>query len=88
MIWLAFILAIPVIGFLFVFALRRRKLGVVVPPGHEEQSYQEALAGLAQLDDDFENGKIDEEVYRRLRAEKKSQLMQSAKYVKGNTGNQ
>lgn len=88
MIWLAFILAILIIGFLFVFALRRRKLGVVGPPGHEEQSYQEALAGLAQLDDDFENGKIDEEVYRRLRAEKKSQLMQSAKYVKGNTGNQ
>ena len=88
MIWLASILAIPVIGFLFVFALRRRKLRVVVPPGHEEQSCQEALAELAQLDDDFEDGKIDEEVYRRLRAEKKSQLMQSAKYVKGNTGNQ
>ncbi len=87
-IWLAFILAIPVIGFLFVFALRRRKLGVVVPPGHEEQSDQGALTELAQLDDDFEDGKIDEEVYRRLRAEKKSQLMQSAKYVKGNTGNQ
>lgn len=88
MIWLAFILAIPVIGFLFVFALRRRKLGVVVPPGHEEQSDQEALTELAQLDDDFEDGKIDEEVYRRLRAKKKSQLMQSAKNVKGNTGNQ
>ena len=88
MIWLALILAILTIGFLFVFALRRRKLGVVVPPGHEEQSDQEALTELAQLDDDFEDGKIDEEVYRRLRAEKKSRLMKSAKYVKGNTGNQ
>ncbi|MDP2931923.1 MAG: hypothetical protein Q8O05_05435 [Chloroflexota bacterium] len=35
-----------------------------------------ALAGAAaRLDDDFEGGKIKEEVYRGLRAKKKSQLV-------------
>ncbi len=86
--WLALILAILFGGFLFVFILRRRKLVVEVPLESKEKAYQEVLTELAQLDDDFEDGKIDKEVYRRLRDEKKSQLLQSAKIIKGNTGNQ
>ena len=88
LIWLALILAILIGGFLFVFTLRRRKLVVEVPPESKEKAYQEVLTELAQLDDDFEDGKIDKEVYRRLRDEKKSQLLQSAKSIKGNAGNQ
>ena len=87
-VWLALILAILIGGFLFVFTLRRRKLVVEVPPESKEKAYQEVLTELAQLDDDFEDGKIDKEVYRRLRDEKKSQLLQSAKSIKGNAGNQ
>ncbi|NIN35703.1 MAG: hypothetical protein GTO60_11700, partial [Gammaproteobacteria bacterium] len=86
-VWLVLTLAILLGGFLFVFTLRRRKLEVKVPLESEGKTYQEALMELAQLDDDFEDGKIDKEVYLRLRAEKKSQLMQSAESIKGNTGN-
>ncbi len=87
-VWLALILAILIGGFLFVFTLRRRKLVVEVPPESKEKAYQEVLTELAQLDDDFEDGKIDKEVYRRLRDEKKSQLLKPAKSIKGNAGNQ
>lgn len=87
-VWLALVLAILFGGFLFVFILRRRKLVVEVPLESKEKAYQEVLMELAQLDDDFEDGKIDKEVYRRLRTEKKSQLLQSAKSIKGNAGNQ
>ncbi len=46
---------------------------------------QKLLVELAQLDDEFESGKIDEEVYRRLRAKKKSQLVVLVQ--KKNSGN-
>ncbi|MBU2534930.1 MAG: hypothetical protein ABIK32_05715 [Chloroflexota bacterium] len=87
-VWLALILAILCGGFLFVFILRRRKLVLEVPLESKEKAYQEVLTELAQLDNDFEDGKIDKEAYLRLRAEKKSQLLQSAKSIKGNAGNQ
>jgi hypothetical protein len=86
-IWFAVILAIILGGFLFIFILRRRKLAVEVPVESTGKAYQEALVELARLDDDFEDGKIEKEVYLRLRAEKKSQLMQSTKIIKGKAGN-
>ncbi len=46
---------------------------------------QQILAEIAQLDDDFENGMINEESYHQLRAAKKAEvvrLMQRAKEEK------
>jgi hypothetical protein len=86
-VWFLIILAIVFGGFLFIFILRRRKLVVEVLVESTGKAYQEALVELARLDDDFEDGKIEKEVYLRLRAEKKSQLMQSTKIIKGKAGN-
>ena len=80
-------LAIFGAGFALVFILRRRKLVTTVPLVDQEKAYQEALTELAQLDDDFTDGKIDKEAYLRLRTKKKSALLQSAKSIKGNAGN-
>jgi len=43
---------------------------------------QRLLAELAQLDDDFEGGRIADEVYRRLRTERKAQLAELMKRPK------
>jgi hypothetical protein len=48
---------------------------------------QRLLTEIAQLDDDLESGKIDESVYRKLRAEKKSQLVILMQRAKGKSGN-
>lgn len=52
----------------------RRPQPVKVKDSHEQKK-QRLLVEIAQMDDDFENGKISEEVYRKLRTEKKAQLI-------------
>ena len=61
-----------IFGFSFIYLLRKRRL----QPVRAKASYdrQRLLAELARLDDDFESGKIPEEVYRKRRAERKSRL--------------
>jgi len=70
-------LALAVLGGAFGlnrFLRGRRHQPVKVKDSHEQKK-QRLLAEIAQLDDDFENGKISEEVYRKLRTEKKARLI-------------
>lgn len=82
-IWVVLALGVLVGGFGFSYLLRKRRLQPVRDKVSPDR--QKILVELAQLDDEFESGKIDEEVYRRLRAKKKSQLV--ALLQKKNSGN-
>lgn len=72
------VLALVVVGGGFSFAYLRWRKGLQPVPVREglAQRQQRLLAELAQLDDDFESGEIEEEAYRRRRAETKAQLVE------------
>ncbi|MFC1942289.1 hypothetical protein ACFLWU_03620 [Chloroflexota bacterium] len=75
LIWVFTGLLAAVVGFIFVFFIRRKKS---VPENNEasfEQRKQLLLAELAALDDDFEAGNISETSYNELRDEKKAELI-------------
>lgn len=82
LIWVAITLAVLTFGFSFGYLRKGRKLQPVKVDSSPEQKTQRALIELAQLDDDFAAGKINEESYRRLRAQKKSQLIALIKRTK------
>ena len=71
----ALALVVLVVGSGFVYLLRKRRLQPVSPEYNPDQIRQRLLVEIAQLDDDFESGRIPEEAYRRSRAERKSQLV-------------
>lgn len=73
--WVVLILVVLGTGFGFVYLMRKRRLQPVSSEDSLDQKRQRLLIELAHLDDNFEGGKVQEEVYRRLRAEKKSQLV-------------
>lgn len=74
-IWVVLTLVVLGGGFVLNSWLGKRRLQPVRAGGGLDRGREGLLVELAQLDDDFEAGKIHEEVYRRLRAEKKSQLV-------------
>jgi hypothetical protein len=74
-IWVAMALVVLSGGFAFSQLLRKRHLQQAIAENNFTQEKQRLLIELAHLDDDFEAGKIPEELYRKLRAEKKSQLL-------------
>ena len=86
-IWTALVLIVLTCGLSFGYLLRKRRLQPISPEDRLDQRRQRLFIELAQLDDDFEGGKIDEEVYRRLRAERKSQLLALMQKSKGGRGN-
>ncbi|MDP2730624.1 MAG: carboxypeptidase-like regulatory domain-containing protein [Dehalococcoidales bacterium] len=78
--WVLLAMAALGSGFVFFYLKRRRE------PQSVQVSYarveENLLAEIARLDDDYEGGRIAESAYRRLRAQKKAQivkLMQSSK---------
>ena len=73
--WVVVTLVVITLGAGSVYLLRKRGLQPVSPEDSLNQKKQELLVELAQLDDDFEDGKIQREAYLRLRAEKKSELV-------------
>ncbi len=73
--WVVLALAVLLVGFGFVYRLRKGRPQPVSAEDSLNQTRQRLLIELAQLDDDFESEKIPEEVYRRLRAERKAQLV-------------
>jgi len=80
--WVVLTLIVLGAGFGFVYLMRKGRVQPVSP----DQIRQRLLVEIAQLDDDFEAGKIPEAVYRRLRAETKAQLlklMQRSKEERG-----
>ena len=59
----------------YFLGLRKERLQPVNLEDSIDQSKQKLFVELAELDDDFEDGRIPEETYRKLRAEKKAQLI-------------
>jgi len=74
-IWAVLTLIVLGSGFSFVYLRKNRIPQPVSPENTQEQIKQELLTRLAQLDDDFEDGKIAEEDYRKLRTEVKMHLI-------------
>ncbi|RJQ37366.1 MAG: hypothetical protein C4555_06530 [Dehalococcoidia bacterium] len=70
--WLVVVLLVAAGGVAGYLVLRKR-LSRAKASGHGETA-EARLRELAQLDDDFEDGKISEEDYHRLRSEKKRQI--------------
>lgn len=74
--WVIVTLVVLVLGFSVIFRLRKRRFQPVESVDGLEQKRQQLLGEIAQLDDDFGEGKIAEEVYHRLRIVTKAQLME------------
>ncbi len=72
LLWVLLALAALGSGFAFLY-LRHRQRPQPIRVSHARQE-EGLLAEIANLDDDFEGGKITEESYRRVRAQKKAQL--------------
>ena len=73
--WVLLALILIVVGFVFVYLIKRKRPQPVSAGGVLSQQ-QRLLAELAELDDNFEEGGILEETYRRLRDEKKAELIE------------
>lgn len=73
--WLAIALVLLFASFALGYVLLRRRPQPVVSGDNLDQRRQRLLSDIAQLDDDFENGKISEELYQKARSEKKAQLV-------------
>jgi hypothetical protein len=73
--WAALVLLLLVGGFGTTYLVRKSRLQPERPTVDLTQKKEELLVELARLDDEFESGRIPEEVYRRLRTERKSQLV-------------
>ena len=86
-IWVTLTLAVLAAGVTFSYFIRRKRLQPVSPVESYEQRQQRLLVELAQLDDDFETGKIQEESYRRLRSVKKAQLIELTQGPEDKSGN-
>ncbi len=84
--WVVLTLAALGAGFAFVYWLRRGRPQPAGTEGGLEQRRQGLLAELARLDDDFEDGKISEEAYRKLRTARKAQLVELMQGSKGESG--
>jgi hypothetical protein len=84
--WVTLTLVLLSGGFGFSYLLRKKKLQQVSPAGSLSQRRQRLLLELAQLDDDFEAGKIQEESYHGLRSVKKARLIQLTQEPKDKSG--
>lgn len=83
LIWIAVIVVVLAAGFIYFFQMRRDRLQPATAEGSPaatgedspDRNQERLLIELAKLDDDFEDGTIEEDVYRKLRDERKSQLV-------------
>ncbi|MDP2729457.1 MAG: hypothetical protein Q8O55_03115 [Dehalococcoidales bacterium] len=74
-------------GFGLSYLMKKNRLQPVTSKsGTLDQRRGGLLAELAQLDDDFEASEISEKVYRRLRSEKKNQLVELTQGIKKGKG--
>lgn len=77
--WVAVAIALLAGAAGFIFLMKRKKQAPQPQPVKTGMSFsnkkQKLLLELAKLDDDFERGEIEESIYRKLRAEKKQQLI-------------
>lgn len=74
-IWVVLVLIVLVVGGSFIYLKKKKSLQAVSIDGRPDQLKQRLLLELADLDDDFEDGRIEKDTYAKLRAEKKAQLV-------------
>ncbi len=82
-IWVLLALAVIVAGFIFVFLIRKKK---PIPVSNDDDlslRKQRLLAELADLDEDFEDGRISKKDHDQLRTEKKAELIEMIHCLKG-----
>lgn len=72
--WTGIGLVLFAIGFSGIYWRRKRRLQPVSTKDRLDQGQERLLLELAGLDDDFADGKIAEDDYRKLRAEKKAEI--------------
>ncbi|MDP3879947.1 MAG: carboxypeptidase-like regulatory domain-containing protein [Dehalococcoidales bacterium] len=84
--WIILTLVVLTGGFSLSRLLKKRQLQPVPAGDTLEQRRERLLGELARLDDDFDSGKINEAAYRKLRAERKSQLVKLLRRPEGNIG--
>jgi hypothetical protein len=80
--WVIVTLTMLILGVSVIYWLRKRRFQPVESVDSLEQKRQQLFGEIAQLDDDFGEGKIDEEVYHRLRTVAKAQLMELMPVIK------
>lgn len=86
-IWIALVLAVLLGGFGFIYLMRKKRLQPASTEDSLDQRRQKLLVELAQLDDNFGDGKIPEEAYRNLRAVRKAELIELMQRSKKEGGN-
>jgi hypothetical protein len=77
----AVVLIIVVIAFVYLY--RKKKEAPVAGKGDLEKRQARLLEDLAELDDRFEDGSIKEDYYQKLRDEKKAELAELIRKLKG-----
>ncbi len=85
--WVVIGVTVLVGGFFFTRLMRKKRVQTVSAEDSLDQRRKRLLIELAQMDDDFAAGKIAEEVYRRLRATRKAQLVELMSGSKEERGN-
>ena len=86
-IWIALVLAVLLGGFGFIYLMRKKRLQPASTEDSLDQRRQKLLVELAQLDDNFGDGKIPETTYRNLRAARKAELVELMQRSKKEGGN-
>ncbi len=84
--WTGIGLILFAIGFIGIYWRRKRRSQPVSAKDRPDQWQERLLLELAGLDDDFADGKITEDDYRKLRAEKKAEIAALMLREKGENG--
>jgi hypothetical protein len=87
LLWVGGIALAVVVGGVLIYMLKRRTVEIQLLEDDPEQMKKRLMSDIAGLDDDFENGEIEEETYTRNRAEKKAQLIELMQGSKEGSGN-
>jgi len=85
------IVAVLILGIVVYVFKRKRRVSVpsavLSVEGDIEPQRQRLLREIAQLDDEFEQGSINEDIYRQRRSEKKAQLLELMRWEKEGKSN-
>ncbi|MFC2003288.1 hypothetical protein ACFLV4_05030 [Chloroflexota bacterium] len=74
--WVVLTLIVLMSGFVFIYLLRKKRPQPGIAKDNLSQTKRRLLIELAQLDDEFEAGRISEDVYCKLRKVRKTQLLE------------
>ncbi len=85
--WVVLAVVALVLGFGIVLFRRNKQAQPVRAGGSLEQQKQKLLVEIARLDDTFESGRMSQTAYKKMRTEKKAQLLSLLQRAKGKSGN-